>query len=178
MNYFVVISGCSGGGKSTLLTELKRRGHAVVEEPGRRIIQEEKLTGGDSLPWVDQVAFLRRTLALALDDHAHAPRVPGQWVFFDRGILDAAAALESITGEPVLTEVSRLHRYHPYVFMAPPWPEIYVQDTDRRHDMKAAQMEFERLQNTYPLVGYEIALLPKTSVANRADYVLKALTVR
>jgi predicted ATPase len=30
---FVVISGCSGGGKSTLLSELQRRGHAVVEEP-------------------------------------------------------------------------------------------------------------------------------------------------
>ncbi|WP_207234152.1 AAA family ATPase [Pseudomonas aeruginosa] len=41
MNYFVAISGCSGGGKSTLLAELKLRGHAVVEEPGRRIIQEE-----------------------------------------------------------------------------------------------------------------------------------------
>jgi hypothetical protein len=35
MNRFVVISGCSGGGKSTLLAELARRGQAVVEEPGR-----------------------------------------------------------------------------------------------------------------------------------------------
>jgi predicted ATPase len=31
---FVVISGCSGGGKSALLSELSERGHAVVEEPG------------------------------------------------------------------------------------------------------------------------------------------------
>ncbi|HBO5260111.1 AAA family ATPase [Pseudomonas aeruginosa] len=178
MNYFVAISGCSGGGKSTLLAELKLRGHAVVEEPGRRIIQEEKLTGGNALPWVDQVAFLRRTLAMALDDHARAPRVSGQWVFFDRGIIDAAAALESITGEPILAEVSRLHRYHPYVFMVPPWSEIYVQDTDRRHDMEAARIEFERLRNTYPLVGYEVALLPKSSVEDRADYMLKALTAR
>jgi len=30
---FVVLSGCSGGGKSTLLAELARRGHSVVEEP-------------------------------------------------------------------------------------------------------------------------------------------------
>ncbi|MPT22826.1 MAG: ATPase, partial [Starkeya sp.] len=41
MDRFVVISGCSGGGKSTLLTELARRGFAVVEEPGRRIVAEE-----------------------------------------------------------------------------------------------------------------------------------------
>jgi putative ribosome biogenesis GTPase RsgA len=35
---FVVISGCSGGGKSTLINELRRRGYRVVEEPGRRIV--------------------------------------------------------------------------------------------------------------------------------------------
>jgi len=38
---FVIISGCSGGGKSTLLAELGRRGYAVVEEPGRRIVRQE-----------------------------------------------------------------------------------------------------------------------------------------
>jgi predicted ATPase len=35
VNCFVVISGCSGGDKSTLLIELGRRGYATVEEPGR-----------------------------------------------------------------------------------------------------------------------------------------------
>jgi predicted ATPase len=43
VNRFVVISGCSGGGKSTLLIELGRRGYATVEEPGRRIVKEEML---------------------------------------------------------------------------------------------------------------------------------------
>jgi predicted ATPase len=38
---FVVISGCSGGGKSTLIAELGPRGHAVVGEPGQRIVKEE-----------------------------------------------------------------------------------------------------------------------------------------
>lgn len=32
---YVVISGCSGGGKSTLLSELAARGYHVVHEPGR-----------------------------------------------------------------------------------------------------------------------------------------------
>ena len=53
MNRFVVISGCSGGGKSTLLAELGRRGHTVIEEPGRRIVIEEMNNGGSALPWVD-----------------------------------------------------------------------------------------------------------------------------
>jgi predicted ATPase len=38
LDRFVVISGCSGGGKSTLLAELARRGYRTVEEPGRRIV--------------------------------------------------------------------------------------------------------------------------------------------
>ena len=62
---FVVISGCSSGGKSTLLMELGRRGYATVEEPGRRVVKEEMLGEGLALPWVDEIAFARRTIALA-----------------------------------------------------------------------------------------------------------------
>jgi predicted ATPase len=54
---FVLITGCSGGGKSTLLAELHARGHHVVEEPGRRIVKQELKAGGQALPWVDEIAF-------------------------------------------------------------------------------------------------------------------------
>jgi predicted ATPase len=82
---FVVISGCSGAGKSTLLNELSRRGHATVEEPGRRIVEEELSGNGSALPGVDAAAFARRTIALAVTDHAAASRSRG-WVFFDRSL--------------------------------------------------------------------------------------------
>jgi predicted ATPase len=100
MDLFVVISGCSGGGKSTLLTELGRRGYMTVEEPGRRIVKEELLGNGLALPWVNEAAFARRAIALALADRAKAIG-HGGWVFFDRGLIDAAAALQHLTGEPV-----------------------------------------------------------------------------
>ncbi|WP_342236107.1 AAA family ATPase, partial [Inquilinus sp. OTU3971] len=75
MDRFVVISGCSGGGKSTLLAELGRRGHEVVEEPGRRIVKQERETGGRALPWVDGTAFARRGRARA-DGHPRPPPPP------------------------------------------------------------------------------------------------------
>lgn len=175
---FVVISGCSGGGKSTLLSELQRRGHAVVEEPGRRVVQEESRTGGRALPWVDMAAFLRRAIAMALEDHAGARSDNGRWVFFDRGLIDAAAALEEMTGEPLLAALGQRHRYHPRVFLAPPWPEIYAQDPERRHDMHAALAEYSRLTSAYPLLGYEVTLLPKVGVSERADFVLDTLASR
>jgi predicted ATPase len=77
---FVVISGCSSGGKSTLLAELGRRGYTVVEEPGRRIVKGELAGDGLALPWVDATAFLRRAVAMALADRASAIASDG-WVF-------------------------------------------------------------------------------------------------
>lgn len=178
MNHFVIVSGCSGSGKSTLLAELQRRGHTVVEEPGRRIVQEEMRAGGHALPWVDMAAFLRRVIDTALKDHANASRSGTPLVFFDRSLIDAAAALQALANEPVLETLGQAYRYHPRVFLAPPWPEIYMRDEERRHDMDAALAEFERLQHAYPMLGYTISPLPKIGVAERADFVLETLANR
>ncbi len=62
MPRLIVISGCSGGGKSTLLDELRARGCAVVSEVGRRLLREELACGGTALPWADPTAFLRRKI--------------------------------------------------------------------------------------------------------------------
>jgi predicted ATPase len=171
---FVVISGCSGGGKSTLLIELDRRGHATVEEPGRRIVKEELKCDGSALPWIDAVAFARRTVAMALADRASAAALDG-WVFFDRGLIDAAVALQHLTGEPVLTPLGQSHRYHRRVFLTPPWPEIYVTDSERRHGLNAGVAEYRRLLDVYPSLSYEVTILPKVSVHERADFVLHIL---
>lgn len=156
-----------------MLAELRRRGYAVVEEPGRRIVAEELAGDGAALPWIDPAAFARRAIALALADHAAAPSEG--WVFFDRGLIDAAVALEHLTGERAVETLCRLHRYHRRVFVAPPWPEIHVIDHERRHGLDEAVAEYERLQVAYPALGYDVLVLPKTSVADRADVVLETL---
>jgi predicted ATPase len=172
---FVVISGCSGGGKSTLLAELARRGYAVVEEPGRRIVQEELASSGTALPWADVAAFVRRLVDVALADRDAAGRRHDGWVFFDRGLIDAASALQHVTGEPALERIGQTHRYHRRVFLTPPWPEIYATDTERRHDMDAAIAEYERLTRVYPSLGYEVITLPKIPVVERANFILQTL---
>jgi predicted ATPase len=165
MDRHVVLSGCSGGGKSTLIAELARRGFATVPEPGRRVIAE------GTLPWIDMAAFARRAMAMAREDRAQAP--PGL-VFFDRGWVDAAAALDHATGEPALRAIDA-ERYHPHVFMAPPWPEIFAPDDDRRHDFAAARAEYDRLCRAYANLGYAVTVLPKQPVGARADWLLHRL---
>ncbi len=169
----VVISGCSGGGKSTLLEALRRRGHAVVEEPGRRVVAQEQARSGTALPWIDMGAFARRAFALALDDFAAAPS--SGLVFFDRGLIDAAAALLHHAGEALPECLSRTNRYDDRVFLTPPWPEIHIADDARRHGLGEAVAEYERLAALYPALGYETLILPKTDVETRADFVLRRL---
>jgi predicted ATPase len=174
MDRFVIISGCSGGGKSTLLCELKRRGYSVVEEPGRRIVIEELEGAGAALPWVNLATFAQRAIAMSLNDRDAAAKMHGL-VFFDRGLIDAAAALEHTTGKPVVKNYA-LERYNRRVFVTPPWPEIYINDSDRRHSFRDAVAEYDRLVTAFTSLEYDVDVLPKVDVADRADIVLERLT--
>jgi predicted ATPase len=171
----VVISGCSGGGKSTLLAELARRGFVTVEEPGRRIVDEERAGTGAALPWVDLAAFARRAIAMARDDREWALTQSGP-VFFDRGLVDAAAALEYATGEPAL-HAHADERYHSTMFMVPPWPALYETDDDRRHGLNEAVGEYDRLMTAYGKLGYDIRPLPQIAVGGRAQWLLDQLGI-
>jgi predicted ATPase len=73
------------------------------------------------------------------------------------------------------TRFGQAHRYHRPVFLAPPWTEMYVTDSERRHGLDAAVAEYHRLLDAYPSLGYEVVILPKVGVQERADFVLKTL---
>ncbi|MGA6113274.1 AAA family ATPase [Agrobacterium tumefaciens] len=170
MDRFIILSGCSGGGKSTLLTQLARRGFATVEEPGRRIVIEETRNNGTALPWIDIEAFARRAIAMALEDRQKAPAEG--LVFFDRGLIDAASALSHVSGDGFIDTLKNTHRYNPLVFLTPPWPEIYQGDDERRHDFDAAVEEYDRLVRDYETLGYDSVVLPKSGIEERADFIL------
>lgn len=169
---FVMISGCSGGGKSTLLAELARRGFATVAEPGRRIIAEVRAGRAGALPWDDPAGFARHAIAMAVADHRAARGL----TFFDRGVVDAAVALATTTAERADDLVAR-HRYD-RLFLAPPWPDIYEQDADRRHGLATALADHDRVAAAYRAAGYDAIMLPRATVAERADFVLDRLGVQ
>ncbi|APX13983.1 ATPase [Tateyamaria omphalii] len=176
MHRFFVISGCSGGGKSTLLDALAARGFATVSEPGRRIVAEERQGDGKALPWVDPAAFANRAVAMARQDLDAAAAHTGP-VFFDRGLIDAAVGLHRETGTSFADTIGPVRPYAPLVFLAPPWPEIYKQDADRQHSLDTAMAEYARLENAYAQLGYQQIHLPKTSPAQRVTFVLDRLAM-
>ena len=167
---FFVISGCSGGGKSTLVAALAARGYATIEEPGRRIVRAEVAGDGQALPWRNLAAFADRAIALAKSDHQAAQTLEGP-VFFDRSLIDAIAALEHATGSSAADQVGGF-RYNSKVFLAPPWPEIYVSDSERAHDFAQAVTEYARLSAIYPRMGYTVIHLPKLAIAQRVNFIL------
>jgi len=172
----VVITGCSGGGKSTLLAELARRGHRVFPEPGRQIVREQDWIGGDALPWSAPSKFAELVLSRGLHQRITAAGEDGV-AFFDRSIVEPLSGLERL-GLPVPQHLRRaveLCRYDRTVFVAPPWPEIFRRDAERRHGLDEALEDYEPLLATYSGLGYRLVELPKTDVGARADFVLAQL---
>lgn len=116
-------------------------------------------------------AFARRALTMAKQDFAAAAATPGL-VFFDRGLVDAAVALKASTGAPLERTLDGMPRYADTVFLAPPWPEIFANDQDRKHSFGVAKDEFDRIEAALLALRYDVSILPKESVAQRADFVL------
>lgn len=172
----VVLSGCSGGGKSSLLAELGRRGFAVFEEPGRQVVKEQVLIGGDALPWVNAAQFVELTVSRSIHHLTNAARAD-RLSFFDRGIIDQVGGLRhlNLPVPPHILTAAACLRYHERVFMAPPWPEIFANDSERRHGFDEAAASYETLLRTYESLGYQAIVLPRVSVGARADFILDVL---
>ena len=67
------------------------------------------------------------------------------------------------------------YRYALRVFMVPLWREIFAQDAERQHSFAEAEKEFYGLQQAYKANNYEVILIPKLPVHERADFIERAL---
>ncbi len=170
----IVISGCSGGGKSTLLAELAARGYHVCEEPGRQVVREQLRVGGDGLPWANSFKFAELCISRAMYFHSQAAQRNAP-TFFDRSLIDNIAGFVrlQLPMPAYFTAALQHFRYARRVFMTPPWVEIFAQDEERRHSFADAEAEFAGLQTVYPANGYDIVMIPKLSVQQRATFVIE-----
>ena len=68
-----------------------------------------------------------------------------------------------------------MFRYHPRVFMAPPWKEIFGRDAERKQSFGEAQATNEAMVETYSGLGYELVQLPFEPVEERVRFVLAVI---
>ncbi|MEV7011027.1 AAA family ATPase [Streptosporangium sp. NPDC051022] len=173
---FVVITGGPGAGKSSLIDALGQHGFSCVPEAGRAIIRDQAAIGGRALHRADSLLFAEIMLSWEMRSYREAAHRTGT-VFFDRGIPDIVG-YHLLLGRPVPPYVSaaaRLFRYHPRVFVAPPWEEIYANDHERTQDFDEAVRTHDAMVDAYTCHGYEPITLPRTDVDSRAAFVRRHL---
>jgi predicted ATPase len=172
----VVVSGCSGGGKSSLLSEMARRGYQIMPEPGRQIVKEQAYIDGDGLPWENIPKFTELCVSRAMYFY-NATKPSDKCVLFDRSMVDAVSSLARL-GFPTphyLRKALHRYRYARTVFLAPPWEALFASDRERRHSFSDAVAEYEGLLEAYPANGYAVELIPKAGVGERADFLEERL---
>jgi predicted ATPase len=167
---FHVITGAPGAGKTTLIAALEAEGIAVAPEGARHIIREGvAATGVD--PRIDPAAFSAAMLAHDLEVYAAALAMPGP-VVFDRGLPDILGfdRAAGIAHAPDLLAAVARCRYA-QVFLAPFWPDIYVQDAERIQTPAEALESEARLRADYAEAGYAVVELPLADLATRVAFV-------
>ncbi len=75
---------------------------------------------------------------------------------------------------PVPSQVLRAaerYRYRSPVFIAPPWPEIFTRDAERKQSIAEAEATYHAMVEAYSGLGYALLELPEAPVAGRAAFV-------
>ncbi len=107
-----------------------------------------------------------------IEAYDQAVRLDGP-VFFDRGLPDIVGyrRLAGLPASAALEHACRTRRYHRRVFIAPPWPEIYATDGERRQSISEAERTHDVMAEIYPALGYELVALPRVALAERLAFV-------
>ncbi|SHH05202.1 AAA family ATPase [Pedobacter caeni] len=177
-NNFFVITGGPGMGKTTLLEEMERRKYLCIPETGRQIIIDQLHTNGTALPWKSPLRFAELMFKQAKADFMDYPE-RNQPVLFDRGIPDISGYLKLNNIQPPneITNAAKYLRYHPIVFITPPWEEIYKNDSERKQSFAEAVRTYEMMADTYKKRGYQLLEIPKVTTLERADFMIEKIGI-
>ena len=171
-----IITGGPGSGKSTLIEALETRGHRCYPEVSRELIRREARRPGGVMPWNDLEAFARLAFAEMLLQHDHAAQT-GDLCFFDRALPDIFGYLHQ-RGLDIPRHYLETHarcRYQRTVFILPPWPEIYINDTERPQTLAESKALHAAIRKVYESLGYELIEVPRLPVEARCEFVLGRL---
>lgn len=170
-----IITGGPGFGKTELINELRQSGYLCSGEFARELIDRQQKIGGDLLPWKNPKLFQEEILRLRKDFY---DSVPDKTIAFaDRGIPDqlAFARYKGFGTPEILKESAEKYRYAPQVFVTPPWPGIFVNDSIRSESYDEAVRIHQSVLETYLGLNYQIIELPLIPVNERLTFILQII---
>ena len=172
MNQKYILTGAPGTGKTSIILELKRRGYSCIEENSREIISDQIQKKGEILPWKNQIAFENKIAQIRMQKYINSPK--NEICFFDRSIIDSIAYLKfnnlDVTSQ-IIDNVKNSH-FNKTVFLTPIWEEIYINDNERKENIKQAIQIGAAIIKAYHSRGYKLLEIPKISVKERSDFII------
>jgi len=172
----IVITGGPGTGKTTVIEELSHRNFECMQEISREVTLNSRKLGTEQLFLVKPLLFSELLLEGRVNQYIEAEKRNSNLVFFDRGIPDVHAYMNyiSIDYPSIYIDKSNLYRYN-YVFLMPPWQEIYISDNERYENFEQALAIHNHLERTYKELNYTIIEVPIGSIEARADFILESI---
>ncbi|HKJ07400.1 MAG TPA: ATP-binding protein [Flavobacteriaceae bacterium] len=176
MQQKIVITGGPGTGKSTVIEELQKRNYLCMNEISREVTLNARKKGIDQLFLTKPLLFSELLLEGRVKQYTEAEAKNTSPVFFDRGIPDVHAYMNyiSINYPETYIQKSNLYRYD-YIFLMPPWQEIYITDNERYENFEQALAIHNHLERTYSDLNYNIIEVPIGTVAERTDFILETI---
>lgn len=169
-----LLIGGPGTGKSTTLNYLSGLGYCCFPEIAREITLAAKEKGVDQLYLTDPLAFSKALLEGRIKQFHDANLINENVVYIDRGIPDVSAYL-NYSNQNYPAKFSQANKKYIYnkVFHFPIWEEIFISDNERYENLDEAKEIDFHLQKTYVDLGYDLISVPKVSIQERADFILK-----
>lgn len=169
----IVLTGGPSTGKSTLIEELARRNFTCMNEISRDVTLTARSKGIEQLFLTKPLLFSELLQEGRINQFLEAEKDSSEIIFFDRGIPDIHAYMNYIGVDyPKSYHLKSSYYIYDYVFLMPPWEQIYITDSERYESFEQALAIHNHLERVYKKLNYNIIEVPFGTVEERANFIL------
>jgi len=181
----IVITGGPSTGKTAIVDGLIAKDYICYEEVIRKLTAEAQNSGDITEVHSNPIAlvtdsdkFNTTLINLRVDDFKAADLLNTAICFFDRGTPDVLAYMSYFNQniDEKFINICKMYTYD-YVFLLPPWKDIYTHDEERFETFEQASDIYHKLKESYQNFGYNIIEVPFGSIIDRTNFIIAQLNL-